>query len=324
MHVLDAIDDARLDALTASREFFWLDVVAPSDEQLTALAERFRWHPLAVEDTREFDQRPKLDRYGDQLLLVFYGAVADGGGRPDDGDGSDDESPALVEVHLLVSGDWVVTVRRRRCGALDDLRRRLAAEREPESEEFVIYRIVDALTDTFFPLLDAIDERIDALEDAILLEASDRQLQEVFQLKRQLGRLRRVVTPQRDLMQRAIEDLADLPGLSLGSRDWFRDVYDHLIRLSDLVDSYRDLLTGLMDVYLSTTSNRMNAVMKQLTLVSTIFLPITALTGFFGMNFGWLVRHITSFASFLVLGVGGGLVAALALVLWFKRARFLD
>lgn len=321
MQILDAIDDARLDELTARREFFWLDVVAPSDEQLTALARRFRWHPLAVEDTREFDQRPKLDRYGDHMLIVFYGALGFGSGAHADGE---DERPRLVEVHLLISGDQVVTIRHRRCTELDELRGRLAAESEPESEQFVVYRILDALTDTFFPLLDRLDERIDQLEDEILLAASDRQLQEVFQLKRQLGGLRRVVTPQRDLTARAIDELADLPGLSLSSRDWFRDLYDHLIRISDLVDSYRDLLTSLMDVYLSTTSNRMNAVMKQLTLVSTIFLPITALTGFFGMNFGWMVGHIESPAAFFALGVGGGLVAALALVLWFKRARFLD
>jgi len=321
MQILDAIDDARLDELTARRAFFWLDVVAPSDEQLSALARRFRWHPLAAEDTREFDQRPKLDRYGDHMLLVFYGALGIGSGAHADGE---NERPALIEVHLLVSGDWVVTIRHRRCAALDGLRERLAAEAEPESEEFVVYRIVDALTDTFFPLLDAIDERIDQLEDQILLDANDRQLQEVFRLKRQLGGLRRVVTPQRDVTARAIDELADLPGLSLSTRDWFRDVDDHLVRLSDLVDSYRDLLTGLMDVYLSTTSNRMNAVMKQLTLVSTIFLPITALTGFFGMNFGWMVGRIDSPAAFFVLGVGGGVFAALALVLWFKRARFLD
>ena len=321
MEILDQIDDARLDALAARGEFFWLDVVDPSAAQLTALARRFGWHPLAVEDTREFGQRPKLDRYGDHMLLVFYGAAGLGSGAHADGE---EDRPALVEVHLLVSGDWIVTVRRRRCAALEALRRRLAAEHEPEREEFVVYRILDALTDTFFPLLDAIDERIDALEDAILVEASDRQLQAVFQLKRQLGGLRRVVTPQRDRAQRTIDALAELPGLSLSSRDWFRDVYDHLIRVSDLVDSYRDLLTGLMDVYLSTTSNRMNAVMKQLTLVSTVFLPITALTGFFGMNFGWLVGHIGSFAAFLVLGIGGAVGSALLLALWFKRERFLS
>jgi magnesium transporter len=139
-----------------------------------------------------------------------------------------------------------------------------------------------------------------------------------------LGSLRRVITPQRDLAQRAIDDINDLPGLDVGTRDYFRDVYDHLIRLSDTVDGYRDLLTGLMDVYLSTTSNRMNAVMKQLTVVATVFLPVTALTGFFGMNFGWLVSHVDTFWSFMVFGVGGVIFAAVVLLTWFKRARFFE
>lgn len=320
--LFDSVDDRHLDELIERREFFWLDVHSPTDEQLDGLARRFGWHPLALEDTKEFDQRPKLDRYGDHMLLVFYGAH---GLQPHSDAEDGDDRPALVEVHLLVSGNWIVTVRRHRCEALEDLRRNLEQEgHSPENEQFVVYRILDVLTDTFFPVLDEIDETIDALEDAIILSANNEQLQRVFHLKRVLGALRRVITPQRDLAQRAIDDINDLPGLSVGTRDYFRDVYDHLIRLSDTVDAYRDLLTGLMDVYLSTTSNRMNAVMKQLTLVSTVFLPVTALTGFFGMNFGWLTGHINSLHSFLIFGVGGALLAALGLFGWFKRAHFFD
>lgn len=319
--LFDAIEPDKLDELLARDHFFWLDLYDPSDEELDALAGRLGWHPLAVEDTKEFRQRPKLDRYGDHMLLVFYGAH---GLRPHHDD-PDDDRPALVEVHLLVSGRWIVTVRRHRCDALEELRHNFHARgSDPESENFVVYRILDALTDTFFPLLDEIDEAIDTLEDAILVRADDEQLQRVFKLKRALGALRRVVTPQRDLAQRAIEDINELPGLSVGARDYFRDVYDHLIRVSDSIENYRDLLTGLMDIYLSTTSNRMNAVMKQLTLVSTIFLPVTALTGFFGMNFGWMVDNIDEPWQFLVFGVGGALLAALGLFAWFKRARFFD
>ncbi len=182
MHILDAIDEQLIERLLVERHFFWLDVVQPSDEQLAWMAERFGWHPLAVEDTQEFHQRPKLDRYGDHMLLVFYGAkpIDDEGKVPDE----EETRRKLVEVHLLVSGNWVVTVRRDWCGALDDLRRRLREEHEPESESFVVYRILDALTDTFFPLLERIDDTIDALEDAIILDANDKQLQQVFQLKR--------------------------------------------------------------------------------------------------------------------------------------------
>jgi magnesium transporter len=315
MQVLDRIDEQAIDALIARDEFFWLDLVDPSDAQLAALGARFGWHALALEDLQHQRQRPKLDRYGDQMLIVFYGA------RPT-GDHAE-EGPQLIEVHLMVSGSWVVTVRRAPCAELDELRRRVA-EGPRRDEEFVVYRICDTLTDTFFPVLEQVDDAIDELEDAIVLQPTDKQLQRVFQLKRDLVVLRRVVAPQRDLAARTIEEIADLPGLTSGTRDYFRDVYDHLIRVSDLVDSYRDLLTSTMDVYLSTVSNRLNQVMKQLTIVATVFLPITALTGFFGQNFGWLVLHIRSLWTFLVFGVGGALLSCVLLYAWFRRQRFLE
>jgi magnesium transporter len=313
MQVLDSIDERAIDELIAHREFFWLDLVDPSAEQLDGLAERLHWHPLALEDVQKRGQRPKLDGYGDHMLLVFYGAHQ-----------VEHDAPDVIEVHLMVSGDWVVTVRRGECSELDRLRQRLPADDSTTSEQFVVYRILDTLTDTFFPVLEAIDDAIDELEDAIVLGPDDEQLQRIFHLKRSLVTLRRIVTPQRDLAARTIEDLAELPGLDPGARDYFRDVYDHLIRVSDMVDSYRDLLTGAMDVYLSTVSNRTNAVMKQLTLVATIFLPITALTGFFGQNFGWLVVHVRSLWAFLAFGVGGIVLSSAILFVWFKRSRFFD
>lgn len=318
MQVLDSVDERAIADLIARDEFFWLDLVAPTPEQLATLAQRFGWHPLALEDIQEQGQRPKLDRYGDQMLIVFYGARRNGG--------FPDEQPQLVEVHLVVSGSWVVTIRHESCDELKELRRRLAADGSGAVpvEELIVYRILDTLTDTFFPVLEEIDDAIDELEDAIVLQPTDEQLQRVFRLKRQLVVLRRTIAPQRDLAARTIGEIGDLPGLTTGSRDYFRDVYDHLIRLSDLIDSYRDLLTSTMDVYLSTVSNRLNAVMKQLTLVATVFLPITALTGFFGQNFGWLVRNIDSFWSFAVFGLGGAAFSCIVLFLWFHRQRFLE
>ena len=145
----------------------------------------------------------------------------------------------------------------------------------------------------------------------------------MFGLKRELVDLRRVVSPQRDMFARAFEDVGTLPGLEPGTRDYFRDVYDHLIRISEQIDSYRDLLTGAMDVYLSTVSNRLNAVMNQLTIVSTVFLPLMFVTGFFGQNFGWMVRHVNTLEAFLIFGVGGLLVPLVLLFAWFKRNGYL-
>ena len=173
-----------------------------------------------------------------------------------------------------------------------------------------------------FPILADFDDRIDELEDEIFREASDKQLQEIFQMKRLLVGMRKAVSPQRDAFAGLMGGVAELPGLAEGDERYFRDVYDHLIRISDLIDSYRDLLSSAMDVYLSTVSNRLNQVMKQLTIIATIFLPLSFVTGFFGQNFAWLVRHIDTFGAFMAFGIGGILVPAVLLLLWFRRSGY--
>jgi magnesium transporter len=310
VQVLDRIDRAQIDALRERGEYFWLDLVGAGEEELAELERVFGLHPIAMEDMRERGQRPKLDDYEGYVLLVFYGANRDG------------DEVALVEVECVISGDWVITHRDAACNELDVLRG--ALERRAPDEQFVVYRILDTLTDTFFPVLASIDDDIDTIENEVIAQPTDEQLQHIFSLKRLLVAMRKVITPQRDLFARAGEDIIQLPGLEPSSRDYFRDVYDHLIRISDLIDSYRDLLTGAMDVYLSTVSNRLNAVMKQLTIVATIFLPLSVITGFFGQNFGWLVRNITSFWAFAVLGIGGLLLSVVALMIWFRRSGFLS
>jgi magnesium transporter len=164
------------------------------------------------------------------------------------------------------------------------------------------------------------DGEIDELENTVLAGPSNEELQRLFAMKRTLVAMRKVVTPQRDLFARSIDQLTELAGLQLDERDYFRDTYDHLIRISDLIDSYRDLLTSTTDLYLSTVSNRQNEVMKQLAIVGTIFLPLSFITGFFGMNFQWLVRDgISSTWSFFVLGVGIQLATCVFLLRFFRR-----
>ena len=132
--------------------------------------------------------------------------------------------------------------------------------------------------------------------------------------------MRRIVTPQRDIFARSIDQIAELPGLEADEREYFRDVYDHLIRISDLVDSYRDLLAGAMDVYLSTVANRQGEVGKQLAIIATIFLPLSFLTGFFGQNFSYMAGHVLNGPTrFYVLGLGSMLASCVVLWVWFRR-----
>src|SRR5207302_1870856 len=224
-----------------------------------------------------------------------------------------DEVDPLHEVHMFVSGQYLVTIHRSPLPPLDQERHELDG-RTLHSEQFLIYRVLDSLTDSLFPVLADMDDEIDNLETAVLANPTDQQLERLFALKRQLIAMRKVVTPQRDLFARSIDQLADLPGLELDERDYFRDIYDHLIGISDLIDSYRELLSGATDLYLSTVSNRQNDVMKQLTVIATVFLPLGFITGFFGQNFGFLVNHVIgSEWTFWVLGVGSMVATAICL-----------
>jgi magnesium transporter len=312
-HVLHAQGGERLhfdretvEKLLAKGEFFWLDLEQPGKDGFEILRDVFGFHPLAVEDSEQFGQRPKLDDYEGFVFIVVYGASSD--------------IDRLVEVHCFYSERFLVTVHRDDCPAFGEIRNRYEKHAVSAGRPaHLLYRIVDGLVDSFFPVLGELDDRIDDLEDAIFDRVGDEQLQEIFQMKRLLVGMRKAISPQRDAFARVAGGVVTLPGLTDDDVHYFRDVYDHLIRISDLVDSYRDLLTGAMDVYLSTVSNRLNTVMKQLTVIATIFLPLSWLTGFFGQNFGYEVRHVSGSTSFLALGIGTEVVAVVALVIMFRR-----
>jgi magnesium transporter len=305
-----ADERTQIERRLASGEFFWLDLHRPSPEDAKLLGELFGFHPLALEDAQHFGQRAKLDDYDDFALVVVYGA-------------SDDDD-RLVEVHCFYSQRYLVTVHRDDCPPFADLRARyLRSEDEQTEPILLLHQVIDGLTDSFFPMLDEFDEDLDAIEAELAQEAHDGQQQAIFALKRRLVVIRKAVGPQRDLLARIAGGVVELPGMTLEAERYFRDVYDHLIRIGDLLESYRDLLSGASDVYLSTVSNRLNAVMKQLAVIATIFLPLSFVTGFFGQNFGWMVDHIGSRWTFVVFGLGGQVITLLILVVYFRRRGWL-
>jgi magnesium transporter len=307
VQVLDSVDEARIAELRRAGEFFWLDLVAPRPEDIKDAGRIFGWHELAIEDTLHFGQRPKLDEYGSYVLLVFFGAHYV------------DHETLPVEVHVYVSGESIVTVRPGSCAHLDDAKKRLQTH-DVDAEEYVVYRVLDALTDSFFPMVERIDDRIEEMEDEALSEPGADRLAEVFELKRELADIRRIVLPQRDLLASGGDLIQRLPGLSGDmAHDYFRDVYDHLVRISEQVDAERDGLTGVLEVWVSMRSLRMDELTTRLTVVATIFLPLTFLTGFFGQNFAWMVDHIRSPGMFWGLGVGGMLTAVAIAYLYVRR-----
>jgi len=305
-------DRTAVESRVSAGEFFWLDIEDAEPDDFALLRDVFRFHPLALEDSEHFGQRPKLEEYDDFVFFVAYGAAP-----PPDAD-------RLVEVHIFYSERYLVTVRREHAPSCEALRERYV--RQPgrlERPVVVLYRLLDSLSDSFFPALEDYDERIDGVEDDIFRDPRDEHLQEIVRMKRSLNRLRRVVGPQRDVAAQLFGGAAVLPGSDAEAERYFRDIFDHLIRVTDLIDSYKDLLTGAMDVYLSMVSNRLNLVVERLTVLSTILLPLIVLTGFFGQNFAWMVRHVGSWEAFVLLGLVLPVMAATLLVYYLRRQRLL-
>ncbi len=289
--------------------FVWIDLEEPSSADLQKVSDHIKLHPLTLEDAHTFHQRPKIEDYDNYVFMVVFGADAD--------TASGDH--LLREVHLIVSGDAVVTIHQQPHEGLSDLRRRYD-EQPVRSEQFLVYKILDAVTSTFIPVLSRVDDDIDDIEEQVLAKPREQDLQRIFSLKRDLVAMRRVITPMRDMFQRNSESLSELPGLETDDKLYFRDLYDGLIRTSEMVDAYRDLLSGTTDLYLSTVANRQGEVNRQLTIIATIFLPLTFFTGFFGQNFALLTNHMIDHGwTFWVFGVGLLVVSVLGFVIFFRR-----
>jgi len=292
--------------------FFWLDLDGVDDEASDLLLHGFKIHPLAVEDAQKFNERPKVENYDDFTYLVVYGAGAD--------------LTTTDEVHFIFGEHFVVTVHHGACGAMVQARLQIGHHRATEFQTpqiALIYLVITQLVDSFLPTLNTFDNQIDDLEDSILDKPTEAQLGTLFTMKRQLINVRKVITPERDVFASISSGVVELPGITDNGLRYMRDIYDHLIHISDSVDEYRDLLSGVMDTHLSTVSNRLNVVMKQLTIIATVFLPLSFLTGFFGQNFSWLVAHIVGGWPFVIFGLGLEVVSALGLLYMFRKRGWL-
>lgn len=283
--------------------FVWLDVSTPTEDDLAWLARAYDFHPLAIEDCRNFNQRAKVEAYHNYLFLSLTAVTRRDG----------ELTPREMEAFL--GHDFLITVHRE---SLDALAHARAHWKQNQRADFLLYLIADHIVDACFPLLDEMEDEIDELEDAILENATQATLHRIFTLKQQLIALRKVVAPMRDVMNalastrfHLVEDRTAL---------YFRDVSDHLMRIYDLIETSRDLLGNALDAYLSIVSNRLSEVMKRLTLITTIFMPISFLVGFGGMNFAHIpFDDARAFGIMLALL----LITPSLMFVWFWRSKWM-
>jgi magnesium transporter len=305
MHVLTEVDAELIARLREEHHFFWVDLVGPSADEIHQLGDALGLHPVALEDTLEMGQRPKVEPYQGLVLIVFYTARA----------------PAQpLEVHIYISGDFIATVHPDPCDALVDLHDQLAQE-PTRDEEMLIYRVLDGLTDAHYPVITGLERRIDALEVQILTRPRREHLTESYRLKQDVRELHRLTVAQLEQFKGAHDVISGLDGLTKGTRPYLRDIGDHLAQISGEYQRQLDDLLALTQTYFNANADRLNAVASRLTIGGTIFVVWTVVTGFFGQNFGWLVDNIDTKHDFLIFGVTGLLAPTVVLgaLFWFKR-----
>ena len=309
------VEDLAMAELPAVRaeagNLIWVEVISPTPAELATLGEEFGIHEVALEDLELGErQRPKVEQYQDQVLLVFFGASAGSGSRP----------TSLFEVDVIAGQNYLLTFHG---GAPIDpgpVVRRVKDRPELASEGtgYLLYVALDELVDTFFPALDAIGERVVEVEEAVLADDLDVQAQ-IFAIRKELITVRRVIGPMRDAMVVLLR--RDLGIFSHEAQRYLQDVYDHLIRLSESVEDYQEVIAGTLDANATMASNRVNTVARNLAAYAAIFAVVTMISGIYGMNF----RHMPELGWRYGYGWAVGLMVLCAGGLWvyFKRKGWL-
>ncbi len=307
MEVLRGIDAERIQRLLASRSFFWLDVVSPTHAELEQLSSLLDLHPAAVEDSHEWEQLPRLDDYGDHVMLVFFSAR------------ELDDRVEPVEVHVYVSGNWIITARR--CETRLDSQLAWVEANALDDENQVLYHVLDALADGWDPVIEILDRRVDEVEGSVLDRPQQHHLRDIYRLKQEVTELQRRAGPQHTGFVGALETIHALDGLPQGSLRWLRDVDAHLDSIASDLNRLSGDLAALTETFFNANANRLNRLATLVAVGSMFFLIWTLVTGFFGQNFGYLVDSIDSKRDFILFEAGSLALPTLilAVVLWWRR-----
>lgn len=291
------------------RGILWVDFIGEPAESAEPILRGFGFHPLAIDDALQETHTPKVDDWGDYIYVVLsiLNYKQENGVF----------EAEIDELDVFLGTNYVVTFHDQLLTAVEDTW--VACQRDirhiKDGADHLLYRIVDSLVMSYMPLVEQIDAQIDQIEDQVFDKPRREILEQIFALKRLLLTMRRILLPQREVLNKLARD--DYRVIDPRDRIFFRDIYDHLVRLHDLNESLRDLVSGALDTYLSVTNNRMNEIMKVLTIITTFFMPVTFITGFFGMNFFEPVAHLVGWTNQQVF------TATLATLLIFPVAMYM-
>lgn len=308
---LDLASDTFASALHDSQGLLWVDFDGVTQDDERILDEVFKFHPLAIEDALSTQHIPKLDDWGAYLYLVLHAVSFD----------RDADEVNTLELDVFLGKNFIVTHHDEPIAAL--ARVWAICQRDERyltnGPDHLLYEVADAVVADYLPVVEEMDDRLDEIENQVFDRPSPQILEELFTLKRALVRLRRIVGPQREVLNKLARDQFSM--IDANDRVYFRDVYDHLVRLYDIVDSTRDLAGGALDTYLSVVNNKMNDIMKTLTVITTLFMPLAFVVGFFGMNFFQPATPLdiwTGQPAFVVTLIGM-LLVPVGMFVWMRR-----
>jgi len=308
------IDPLKCEHYLASESASWLDIQGLGSENiLKQIGQIFKLHPLLLEDVVNVPQRPKVEDYNEQLIIIIHLVQP----KPEeDGFYSEQVSFVLGKKYLLTfqeepNHDCFNPVRDRLKNNKGKIR--------TSGVDYLTYLLLDTIIDSFFPVLEDYGERIEELENEVVFNPDHHTLEKIYKIRRELLALRRAIWPQQSVITTLMRSGSNL--ISSDVEIYFRDCYDHVIQLLDIVESYRELSSSLMDVYLSSMSNKMSEVMKVLTIISSIFIPLSFIAGVYGMNFEYIPELTWKWGYFVCLSVMG--TVALSLIIFFWRSGWL-
>lgn len=270
--------DKVLEYLKDKSTLAWLDFTNPTEDDYQVLLKDFGFHPLAVEDCKTQFHLPKIDDYESYLFLVWH-AMADN---------PKTAKIETTEIDIFLEKNFLISLHEKKVANIESVFQEFLKRTEDISRGvvWILHRLLDSMVGDYFPLVDRISNEIDLLEDKIFEDPSQSQLRKLFMLKHQMLSVRKIAAPEREIINVLSGGGSQL--VEKGAYFYFQDIYDHLIRIVDMVDTARDVIGGAMDIYLSTLSNKTNEVMKKLTVVATIFMPATLITSLYGMNFKYM------------------------------------
>jgi magnesium transporter len=303
------VNPSDIDELLEQKDtFVWLDLQHPQDDDIELLRQEFKFHPLAIEDATRHHERPKLETYGDYYFMVFYALRYDA-------------RLSGQAIGLFIGANYLVSVHQGMITTIDETIKRWQANAAEFGEDTgaLLYALLDAIVDDYFPVIDQLAERVEDIEERIFERFSEDALQEVFGLKRDLLTVRRVVAPERDVLNVLIR--REVPIFERNTILYLQDVYDHIVRITDSIDTYRDLLSSALDAFLSVQSNRLNQILKILTIASIVLMSDALIAGIYGMNFEFMPELHSPYGYPFTLGLM--LTLSVGLVAFFRWRKWL-